>query len=532
MTLTSFNFLLFFASLFFLYYIIPKKLQWVLLLGANILFYLSAGLKPAVFIAFTTVTIYVGALLIANMAQKQRLLANNAGELSSKEIRAHNAKKLEREKRLVLIAVIVLNLGILAFLKYFNFFAENVNQLFAFVGVLAKLPTFKLFLPLGISFYTFQAVGYLIDVSREVCEPQRNFAKFALYCSYFPSVMQGPINRYNDLSPQLFQPHHFNYTQVTFGMQRMLWGFFKKLVIADRLALFVNQVYGNWQDYTGFQFVIAAIFFTFQLYTDFSGCMDIVIGASQVLGIRLPENFQTPFFSKSISEFWRRWHITLGAWFKDYMFYPMLKSNFFQKMTDTNKKRFGKKLAKALTTYAGLFILWFVMGLWHGASWKFIIGTGLLHWFYVVSGEVCAPIFKKTIAFFKINTDCFSWRLFQSLRTFCLVTLGFVFFRADGFMTALRICKRTLLNFNPWVFFDGTLLTMGLDGKDFTVAVIALLILLVVSILQQKIHIREKLAEQNLVFRWAILYILFFTVIIFGIYGPGYDATEFIYRQF
>ncbi|MEG0839193.1 MAG: MBOAT family O-acyltransferase [Hydrogenoanaerobacterium sp.] len=532
MALTSFSFLVFFAALFFMYYIIPKKLQWILLLVASIYFYLSAGVKLSLFLLLTTVTIYAGALAIGNMSQKHKSWLDKNKNICTTEERSNQLKVFNRKKKYIIISVLIFNFGILAFLKYAGFFAGNLNKVFSIVGMDTSIPILNLILPLGISFYTFQAIGYLIDVSRGLCEPQHNFAKFALYTCYFPSVMQGPINRYSDLSPQLFTPHYFNYTQVIFGMQRMLWGFLKKLVIADRLALFVNEVYGNWQNYAGFQFVVATVFFAFQLYTDFSGFMDIAIGASQVLGIKLPENFETPFFSRSISEYWRHWHITLGTWFKDYLFYPLLKSDFFQRMTDHNKERFSKKASKAITTYSAMFILWFTIGIWHGSSWKFIVGSGLLHWFYIVLGEICQPLSKKIIAILKIKTDCFSWRLFQTVRTFCLVCVGFVFFRADSFMTALHICKRTLMNLNLGFYLQTIYTNMSVDIKDFIVLIVALIILLIASLLQQKIHIRQKLSEQNLVFRWGIYFAAFFIVSFYSIWNFTGAPNQFIYFQF
>ena len=292
-----------------------------------------------------------------------------------------------------------------------------------------------------------------------------------------------------------------------------------------------NAVYRNYQTYTGFYIVAATICFAFLLYTDFSGYMDIALGAAQALGIQMAENFQTPFFSRSISEYWRRWHITLGTWFKDYVFYPLLKTDIFIKIGNISKKYLGKKRGKKVATYIGMFILWFSTGLWHGGSWNFIIGSGLLHWFYIVGGQVLEPVFKKLTVLFTINTDCFSWHLFQSLRTFFLVCVGFVFFRADSFRDGLMMC-RAVFTFDMNVFSVTNFTALGLDVPDTVVAMISLLVLLLVSFLKERMDVREKLAEQNLVFRWGIYYLLIFSVLIFGFYGPGYSASEFIYENF
>ncbi|MDR0823203.1 MAG: hypothetical protein LBN20_05450, partial [Endomicrobium sp.] len=295
MVLTSFYFFIFLAVLTLLYWTLPKRFQWILLLLGSIFFYLFAGLKSIASLVFiTALTIWAGAYLIDKISS-------------------------DRKKTLILIITILINIAILGFFKYYNFFADNINilaKLFHLNG--QSLPILKLLLPLGISYYTFQTVGYLIDVYRGIAEPQKNPAKFALFAMFFPSVSIGPIHRYNELAPQLYAHHNFDYTQWTFGIQRILWGLFKKLVIADRLAMFVNPIFNDYGQYAGLYLFIAIIFFAFQIYTDFSGCMDIVIGAGQMFGIKMNENFNTPFFSRSISEFWRRWHITLGAWMKDY----------------------------------------------------------------------------------------------------------------------------------------------------------------------------------------------------------------------
>lgn len=532
MVLISFDFLIFLLILFLIYYIIPKRFQWWILLAASCVFYLSAGKRQAVFLAFTGVVIYLGALLIAKIADNQQKWEAQNRERLSREERMTGAKSYERKKQLTVVLAVVLAFGPLAFLKYFNFLAQNINSVSSIFGTSFSIPTLKLILPLGISFYTFQAVGYLIDVYRGVCEPQKNPFKLGLYVAFFPSVSQGPINCYYDLFSQLLAPHKFDYNQVTFGVQRILWGFFKKLVIADRIMILVNTVYNDPNTYPGFYVIVAIIAFAIQIYADFSGCIDIVIGAAQVFGIILPENFQTPFFSRSISEFWRRWHITLGGWMKYYLFYPLLKSNIFQYINKVLKKYFGKKFAKKIITYTGLLILWMVIGFWHGSSWKFILGTGFLNWIYIVFEDAGEPFFVKAIRFLKIKTNTFSWRLFQMLRTFILVSVMLLFFRARSFKIALSMLLSIVRQFNPWVLFDKSLLALGLDGADFVVLSISLLALLIVSILQQNYHIRQKLAEQNLVFRWIVYIGLFFVVVIYGIYGPGYNATDFIYEQF
>lgn len=507
MAITSFYFLLFLALLLAVYYIAPGKSQNILLLIANFIFcYLSGGVRMIVFLVIGTLLTYAGAL-------------------------AMEKTKTENRKKLYFGITLLAVLGILIVFKYINFFVRTGNVLVSWMGIDRTWAEINIIAPLGLSFYMLQLLGYLIDVWRGTCRAQKNIVKYSLFATFFPQLSSGPINRYNDMEPQYDNPRKFDYTQVTFGMQRIAWGFFKKLVISERMAVIVNTVYGDYNTYSGFYIVFAAVCFVFQLYTDFSGYMDIALGTAQTLGIKMSENFEEPFFSKSISEFWRRWHITLGAWFKDYIFYPILKSELFIRIGDACKKRFGKKKGKKIPTWIGMVILWFLVGLWHGGAWNFIVGSGLLHCFYIVSGQILEPCFKKKISLFRINTDCFSYRLFQQIRTFGLVCISFIFFRASSFSSGVSMFK-AITTFDMSVFSLDKIYALGLDKYDLFIGILALLTLLAVSIMRQKMNVREKLAEQNLIFRWGIYYILLFSIIIFGFYGVGYSASEFIYENF
>lgn len=248
--------------------------------------------------------------------------------------------------------------------KYLNFFVYTGRAAGNIFGVDIPLKDISLVAPMGLSFYTLQVVGYLLDVSRGTCRAEKGLLRYALFASFFPQLVQGPINRYSDLAETLYTPKKFNYEQVTFGLQRMLWGLFKKLVIAERMSVIVGTIYGDFETYSGLYIVVGTVCFAFQLYTDFSGAMDIALGLSEALGIRMAENFDNPFFARSISEYWRRWHITLGTWMKDYVFYPLLKSNLFVSIGDRAKKRLGKKRGKKIPTYLGMVVLWFTVGFW------------------------------------------------------------------------------------------------------------------------------------------------------------------------
>lgn len=510
MSITSLPFLIFFALSLGVYYIIPKRFQWIMLIVFSLVFFHFSGEDHT--LVYAVATLFVTTLCTRGIAK-----AKEAG----------NGKKA----KLWLMLGLAVNLGILATLKYSNFFLSNLNRVTSLLGR-SQIPELELLAPLGISFYTMSVVGYLLDVYWEICPVQPSLLKTALFVGYWPQLTSGPITRYNEMKDQLYAGHPFDSRQVAFGMQRMLWGIFKKLAISARLGVIVDKIYSDTVTYGGFYIWVAAVFFLLQLYTDFSGCMDIVLGASECYGIQLPENFRTPFFSRSVQEYWQRWHITLGGWLRDYILYPVLRSKLWKRMTKWIKAHWGKRAAKQIPSILGMLLVWLFMGLWHGGSWKFIIGLGVWFWFLIAAAQVLEPVFKKIIAVLKINTNCFIWHLFQSLRVFGLAVIGNMFFRLDSFMITLRAMKSGMSLQNPEIFFDGSLYNLGLNRPNFIFMIVSLLVLLIVSVLQEKGSLREQIAKQNIAFRWAIWYALIFGILVFGMYGPEYDPTDFIYRGF
>lgn len=508
-TFTSFYFLCFYICVLLLYYTVPRKMQWGILLTASIVYYLLSG--NGILIIYPVVSCLAAYGGITIIAKSQKPSARKAA----------------------LLAVIALQIGILFVLKYVNFGINTINGLAALMGREQDVVTgLELWVPLGISFYTFSILGYVIDVYNNIAIPQKNFLKLALYGMYFPAILSGPIMRYREDGEQFFEPHPFDYKQVTFGLQRMLWGFFKTLVISERMNLIVNTVYEDYEHYQGAYIWLAAICYAFQLYTNFSGSMDIVLGMSETFGLKLPENFETPYFSRNISEYWRRWHITLGVWMKEYVFYPLLRTNAFVKLGKKMKQRFGKKRGKQFTTFTAMLVLWFTVGIWHGGDWKYVIGSGLLHWAYIVTGELTMPFFHGILGKCHIDVKSRWLDKLRILRTFFLVSIGFVFFRADTLKDALHILKAAVSVWNPGVFYTGTLFTVGLDWVEFTIAAVSLLILFAVSLWHQKESVRERIGNMKLPLRWAVWYGLLFYTILLGYYGPGYSAAEFIYQGF
>lgn len=505
-SLTSFYFLCFLAVVILLYYVIPKKLQWGVLLTASIAYYLLSG--NGILILYPVLgclVAYAGTLAI---------------ERSSK-------------RKLAFGITLLLLLGTLFALKYVNFIINTVNAL---VGIFnppfGALPNTSFAVPLGISFYTFTILGYVIDVYNKITEAQKNYFKLLCFGMYFPTVLSGPIMKYREDSEQFFTAHKVNYDNLCLGAQRILWGFFKTIVISERMRVIVDTVYDNPSDYTGIYVIFATICYAFELYTNFSGAMDIVLGISQMLGLRLPENFETPFFSQTVSEYWRKWHITLGVWMKEYVFYPLLRTGWMVKVMSKSKEKFGKKKGKMLATFLAMFILWFTVGVWHGGDWKYVIGSGLLHWLYIVSEEATEPFFNSLWAKLKVNPKSKVLVCIRVVRTFLLVCIGFIFFRANTFSQALLLIKNIFGGFGFVQFVTGGIFTLGLDPIEAVIALVSLGILICVSALCQKQSVRERISTKPLALRWIIWYALLFYTILLGYYGPGFSAAEFIYQGF
>lgn len=523
MIFTSFEFIAFFLIVLIGYYLIFPNLRWIWLLAASFYFYTKASPQFLPYILASVAVIYASSRMIGYLdSRKASYFQKN--ELTKDEKKAYN-KRCTRNKKIFCATGIILNVGMLAFTKYFNFVGESVSAITG--GTFTAL---DIIVPLGISFYTFQSTGYLIDVYRGMYEPQKNPMKYALFILFFPQIMQGPIGRYNDLAPQLFEPCKFDYARLKSGLVRMLWGFFKKMVIADRAALLVNTVFDNWKPYSGAVIWAAVFLYAVQLYADFSGYMDIALGAGEALGIRLSENFRTPYFSKSTAEFWRRWHITLGTWFRDYLFYPIIRTKMFQKVAKS--KKLPKFVKTNLPTIAGLAVVWLITGIWHGADWHYA-AWGIYYGMIIIASSLLAPVYEKLTKLLRIKTDCFSYKLFQIVRTFLIVLVGYVLFRGNGLMAAFKMIRSMFTVFNPWVFTDGTLLTLGLDAANWNVLILSMLILLAVSIANENgINVRERISQQNIIFQWICYLAGIFAVLIFGIYGSGYDASAFMYLNF
>lgn len=510
MSLTSLQFLTFVFVAVVGYYLIPKRYQWVWLLTFSYIYYASAGVIYTVFIMYTTLVTYGTGLMI------QRAEIKNS----------ENKKKAKRDKKLILIIALILVFGMLAVLKYTNFVIDNMNLLFR-----ADISELNLILPLGISFYTFQSAGYIMDVYWNRCAPEKNVFRFALFVSFFPQILQGPIGRYHRLAGQLYEQHSFDYLRIERGLQRILWGYFKKMVIADTASVFVNAIFDDYQTYTGIA-VFGVLAYSAQLYGDFSGGMDIVIGISSLFGIELDENFKRPFFAVSITDFWHRWHITLGTWMKDYVFYPLSLSRAMNKFGKFAKKRFGKTYGRALPICVSNLVVFFVVGVWHGAAWKFII-YGLYNGLIIAFSGLMAKNYRDWKKKLRIQDKSAGWRVFQIVRTFILVNISWYFDRADTVSQAFIMIKNSLTCFDP-----GQILTIHVSqlrliytGAYLAVLILACIIWFIISLLQERgVHIRSAIAAKPWVIRWAVYLVLIMAI---PMLGQLPDTTGgFIYAQF
>ena len=345
MYFTSYQFVLFVLILMLLYYLLPKKFQWILLLIGSYVFYAFSGIDNLIYFLTTTISTYIAGMKLKKLKDKQKTYLKDKKEILSRQDKKEYKNKMKKKQWNILLICLLFNFGVLAVVKYTNFMIGNINGI---IGIFNGQPLsfVNIALPLGISFYTFQTMGYIIDVYRGTCEVQENIFKLSLFTSFFPQLIQGPISRYNDLSKTLYQEHDFDLREVNFGLQRVLWGYFKKLVIADRILVAVNTLIGDPATYDGIFVLVGMIYYGIELYADFTGGIDITIGISQMLGIRLVENFDRPYFSKDIAEYWRRWHITMGTWFKDYIFYPLSVNPRMLKFSGWSRQHLGKGFGK------------------------------------------------------------------------------------------------------------------------------------------------------------------------------------------
>ncbi len=488
MLFNSLHYLIFFPLVIFIFFVLPQRVRWILLLISSYYFYMCWKLEYVFLIIFSTLIDY----FVSHKIYKQ---------------------KEKSEKKRWLYLSLISNIGILIGFKYLNFINDNIQSLFNKINIFYEIPLYEMVLPVGISFYTFQTLSYTIDVYNQKTKPQKHLGVFAVFVSFFPQLVAGPIERSSRLLPQFFKKHDFNYKRVRHGLQRILWGFFKKVVIADRLAIIVDAVYNNPESYSGIVLIIATVFFAFQIYCDFSGYSDIAIGSAKVLGFELVENFKRPYFSKSISQFWKRWHISLSSWFKDYLYIPL-----------------GGNRVMKWKWYYNLFITFLISGLWHGANWTFVIWGGL-HGSYLIFSIITKKYSRYLKRLFNLEKT-FINKLYNIFSTFILVSFAWIFFRANNTSDAFYIVSNLFNNFDNIFNFDLLKLSfrgLGVSQFDFIVSISLIVFLEIYHLYERSDDVWKKLNYKPKIIRWSFYYLIIFCILFLA---PYTQVNNFIYFQF
>ena len=530
MLFTSYTFIAFIAVVLLGYYLVPKKWQWPLLLVASYVFYWCADPMYLLFIGVTTVSTYfVSRWLEKVNATQKAYLAENKATLDKEAKKAYK-NKMKKKKWHILLLCLIFNLGILSVTKYTNFVINNINS---FLSGDSKLSLVDMIVPMGISFYTFQTMGYIIDVYRDKQKVEKNPFKLALFVSFFPQLVQGPISRFGDLSQTLFGPHKFEGKSFSYGLMRILWGYFKKMVIADRLIVAVKVLIDadNAAAYSGTYVFVAMLFYAFQLYCDFTGGIDITIGIAQSMGIKLAENFNLPYFSRNIKEYWNRWHITMGTWFTDYIFYPISVCKPMLKLSKWSREHLGPAVGKRVTVYLSSFAVWLTTGIWHGAAWNFIV-WGLMNWVVIMISQELEPLYGKFHKVFRFKGKAW-YTVFEVIRTILLMSAIRMFDCYRDVPLTFKMVGSMFTRFNFHILWDGSLLQLGLNGSDFILLAVCLLIVLGVSLFKVKFgSIRDAIYAKPRGLFYSVMILLFVSILIFGAYGIGFDSSQFIYNQF
>lgn len=527
MSPTSLEFFGFIAISLIIYYIVPKKAQWVVLLISSLFFFVYASKWVTLYMILTTVLIYGGALWIQKFNDEFK---KKKKELS-KEERKVLKSSIKKKQHAILTVIVVICVAILGVLKYFNFFGDIINDITNLIASRSIIPTIKLAFPLGISYYTLMSISYIVDVYRGTIQAEKNPCRLLLFVCYFPHITEGPFDTYNNLAMQFKEYHKFNYDSFMNAGSLLLLGLVKKMVLADRVAYVANEVFDNYTEYSGLPILVGMVAYTVQIYFDFSGCIDIVRGVSRMFGIDIAENFNRPFFSRSIQEFWRRWHITLGAWLKNYVFYPVSLSNVAKKINKgVNKPGRNIQLIAAGQAFLPLLCVWIVMGIWHGASWKYVV-YGVYYFLIIILGMLFEPLFLKFFEKTKFKRDGKVFGLLQILRTDLLVVIGLTMFRTDTLGQFATMLKSALgLN------ISGLLNIMSnckdLYKLDYLLIVVLIFVFLFIEYKSERGKSIYIDTINSITRRWLWITVTILMIILFGIYGTGYTEQPFVYAEF
>lgn len=528
MQYNSILFLIFIAIFYLVYFAVPKNsFKVAVIILGNLFFYFSlAGIEELIVVIATSMVVYLFSILIDNIYRKAEKEKPDGLSLK-KELKYWNEPKKKGKRYMV--AGIVIILSVLVYVKAGKILRwEEVDSV-------KDLRMRTIFVPLGLSYYTFSSIGYLVDIYKRKIICKRNFFYLFACITFFPIVVQGPISRYDKLISQFEKLPKFDYDKFCKGLQLFLWGFFKKSVIADRISPFSNGIFGMIDEAAGVEIILALFFNMMLMYVDFSGCMDMVTGVSEVMGIKLETNFQQPFLSQSVPEFWRRWHMTLSAWFRDYVYMPIARSSWAKKLNKKARNHFDKHISESLTMSIPMFLVWLLTGLWHGTGNAYIL-WGLYWGALMFSSMLFSPYIEKFNEICHFKTETFGWKFFRIIRTdmvYCIAATIAAVGSPYGVRQVIKLFQRIFFEHRMWVLFNGEIFTHGMTAGDFAIVGISLLILSGVDIINYKgISIREKIEKQPIVFRWLFWILLIMMVMMWGRYGVGFDASNFIYEDF
>lgn len=523
MSINSASFLLFLLVCVTVYYLAPKRTRRWVLLAASAYFYCAYSVRAAGFLLLTVLFTYGAARFLVMLHRRERMeLDAGAADRAGVKLR------WRRRRRIVLGMALAVNFASLAIFKYLDSWLGAIGALAGLVGLQVSFRPLRLLMPLGISFYVFQTSGYLIDVYRGK-EASKNLLEYALFVSWFPQMIQGPINRFDKLQPQLLEGNDFNADQIKYGIQLMMWGMLKKVFIADPLAGAVAEIYGNYSQYSGMVIFLGAALYCLQLYCDFSGGTDLVRGASSLFGVEMAENFRRPYFARNIDEFWRRWHISLGEWMKDYLFYPLALSKPISRLGKRVKKHFGSHIGKMAGPCLSTVVVFLAVGVWQGPGLS-NVAYGLWNGGLISLSMLCTPVLSGARKRLGLRNDSRWFRGFQTLRTFLLVVIGRYFSNADSLRQALGMLWRTVRHFGG--VGPGTFTGFGLTGLDWLRLGIAGIVLLSVSALQERgVPIRKTLERKSWPVQFAVLFTEVLLLVVFVYLNSDYTAIMYVYEN-
>lgn len=526
MSINSIEYILYILVGMIIYYMLSKKAKLIFLLLLSIAFYSFWSIPNTVLlIASSLITFFFGIHCAPDGSERKENVPDKNAYSDTDEIkilpknRNFSSSPVHGSRKKILTAGILFLLCELFIYKYLNFTVLQVNSVLRFFTQGISINIRRMILPLGISFYVFQSIGYLVDVYRGKTKAERNVLRFLLFITFFPKIIQGPIERSSGFLKQLEDIENrssFNFHQIQNGMITILWGLFMKMVIADRIGIIVDNVFGRYFVYGTVELFFTSVCYTIQIYCDFAGYSAIAVGAGRLFGFDLIQNFDCPYFSGSLKEFWRRWHISLSQWFRDFVYIPL-----------------GGSRCTAFRKRLNIFLVMLVSGIWHGAGWTFI-AWGVIHGFYQVIEDIITPFIRKLNRKIHVPSESVSYKIGNIFITFNLVNLAWIFFRAESIRVALDYIRIMFTNYNPWAFFSGSLLKLGLDQTEMNVLLAAIVILIIVELVQYKCRssLAQMLQGQCFWFRWEVLILLITFTWVFGEYGPLFESSNFIYQGF